>query len=262
MIIAKIKNKGMRLVTRFQTSRQIAISLKKDNPKLKRTSKDSFHLDVNKFVDEINQKGFSSTFHIPSKSLTNLVDYCNSSEFEGQNSKAKVRINYKKPVKPVNQEDLWYLNTEIYKECQEANDLAHHEDLVNIAAQYLGKEPKLFNVHAWWSFPPNTDDYVHNYGYHYDIDSVKFVKFFIYLTDVDLDSGPHVIVANTHKKKTWFQKRNRRLSEDQAVSSFPKEDINIMTGKAGEGFFEDTFAYHKGTTPKKPRLIFQVEYSI
>ena len=35
-----------------------------------------------------------------------------------------------------------------------------------------------------------------------------------------------------------------------------------MLGKAGEGFFEDTFSYHKGTTPHKPRLIFQVEYSI
>ena len=50
--------------------------------------------------------------------------------------------------------------------------------------------------------------------------------------------------------------------DKNTIEKFNSKDINVMLGKAGEGVFEDTFSYHKGTTPQKPRLIFQVEYSI
>ena len=262
MILEKIRTKSMRLITIFQPTRSIAISLKKKNPIMKRVSNKNFSLDTKQYEDEIYQRGFSSIFKIPKDSLKRLIDFCNSSAFYGQYSNGEVYIDYDNPIKPDSSEDLWYLNKTIYNDCKEARDLAHNRDLVNVASAYLGREPKLFNTHAWWSFPPKSDGYVHNYGFHYDIDSYKFVKFFIYLTDVDADSGPHVIVANTHKSKTWFQKKHRRLTEGQANKMFNKDDIHILTGEAGDGFFEDTFAYHKGTTPRKSRLIFQVEYSI
>jgi hypothetical protein len=114
----------------------------------------------------------------------------------------------------------------------------------------------------WWSFPPEDDNYNSLYGFHYDIDALKFLKLFIYITDVDEDSGPHVIISKTHLKKSFFEKINRRLKDDQVEKLFNKDQINVMTADKGCGFFEDTFAYHKGTTPKKPRLILQMEYSL
>jgi hypothetical protein len=259
-MISKIKEKSMRLACRFNFTREIGISLTKKNQKLATMDEIDLDVDVTGFVNRIKDIGFSQTFKIPQEVKKGIVNYARKVSYEGQYSNKIFNIDYDNPTKP--HTDLWYLDKDIYTNCDIAKQLAHNTKLVEIAKKYLEKEPKIKSVHSWWSFPQDKESYIHNYGYHYDIDSYKFVKFFIYLTDVDLDCGPHVIVSNTHKRKTMYEKRNRKLTEEQAQKLFKKEQINVMTGKAGEGFFEDTFAYHKGTAPKKPRLIFQVEYSI
>ena len=120
MIKSKIQNKIMRLFTRFKFSRKLAISLRKNNPNIYRVENNSFALNVSDYADEINQKGFSSTFKIPKESLNELINYCSNSEFQGQNSKKKIKIDYKNPILPAGEKDLWLLNTKIYKECKEA----------------------------------------------------------------------------------------------------------------------------------------------
>ncbi len=259
-MISKIKEKSMRLVCRFNFTRKIGISLVKKNPELVKMDEIDMAVDVASFVNHIKDIGFSQTFQLPERAKESLINYAKKASYKGQYSNKIFNIDYENPKKP--HTDLWYLDKDIYVNCDTAKQLAHNTELVEIAKKYLGKEPKIKSTHSWWSFPQDKESYVHNYGYHYDIDSYKFVKFFIYLTDVDLDCGPHVIISNTHKKKSIYEKINRKLSEEQVGKMFKKDQINVMTGKAGEGFFEDTFAYHKGTAPKKPRLIFQVEYSI
>ena len=259
-MIKKIKNKGMRIMARFQPTRNLGITLAQKNPKLEKVSNESFEIDVDKYVNEIKVKGFSSPFKIPEQILTDLISYIKRADFEGQYTKEQVKIDYDNPVKP--SEDLWYIDKDIYSKCSTAYRLTHDRSLVEIAQNYLGREPRVHNVQAWWSFSPPKGGTPHNYGFHYDIDSFKFLKFFIYLTDVNMDSGPHVIIADTHKKKTWTEKMNRRMTDEQVEKYFDSNRINVMLGRAGEGFFEDTFSYHKGMTPSKPRLIFQVEYTI
>lgn len=247
-------------MARFQVSRNLGIAMIKKNAPLKRVENVDFEINVEKYVEEIKNKGFSSSFKLPEGVFYQLIDYIKKADFEGQYTKEKVKIDYTDPMKP--SKDLWYIDKDIYKKCKAAFKLAHDKKLVEIAKNYLGKEPRVHNVQAWWSFSPPEGETPHNYGFHYDIDSFKFLKFFIYLTDVGIDNGPHVIIANTHKKKNWRQKLNRRMTDKQAVELFDSDRINIMLGKAGEGFFEDTFSYHKGMVPLKPRLIFQVEYTI
>lgn len=259
-LIDKIQDKTMRLMARFQFSRKIAIGFLKKNSTIERVHDSNFNINTTNFVSELREKGFSSTFKIPTNVLNEIIEYSKSVNYTGLTSQKNFSIDYNNPKKKGS--DLWYLDKNIYKNCKAVYNLAHNEDLVNIAKAYIGSEPKIHQVHSWWSFPKEDDNYVHNYGYHYDIDALRFVKFFIYLTDVDIDAGPHVIIANTHKRKTWFQKFNRRITEEDVKKRFRKDDVTVMLGKAGEGFFEDTFSYHKGTAPKKPRFILQVEYSI
>lgn len=247
-------------MARFQGLRNVGISLAKPNKEITRLENDEFEIDVATYTNEIKDQGFSSPFKIPSSILDKLIAYVKQADFKGQYTGEVSKIDYLKPIKP--SKDLWYIDNHIYTNSKEAYELVHHKSLVNIARDYLGAEPRLHNVQAWWSFPPPEGEKPHNYGFHYDIDSFKFLKFFIYLTDVTMEHGPHVIIAKTHKKKTWVEKMNRRMTDEQVEKHFDSSDINIMLGNAGEGFFEDTFSYHKGLTPKKPRLIFQVEYSL
>ncbi len=141
--------------------------------------------------------------------------------------------------------------------------LAHDPFLLAIVTEYLGMKPVLLGSRAWWSYPPPPPDSAAGqpceFGFHYDIDDYKFVKLFIYLNDVDLASGPHVAISGTNRSKSLFEKMNRRISDEVAEKRY-KNSIRVITGNAGTAFFGDTFCYHKGTLPQKPRFIMELEF--
>ncbi len=260
-IIAKLNIKLMRTFTIFSWTRKIALKIitSKKGLELKSIDNSDINYNAQKILKEIEENGFSSLVNISHERLKKILDYTNTIDFLSVDNNIPFKINYDNPIKP--EKSLWYGNSDILR-CKEINELVHDSTNLEIATKYLGKTPIIKDVRIWWSFPQENKEYNHLYGFHYDIDSYKFLKQFIYLTDVDEKSGPHVIISNTHKKKNFFEKYNRRLTDKQVEQRYNKDRINIMTAKAGEGFFEDTFAYHKGTLPEKPRLILQIEYSI
>ena len=115
----------------------------------------------------------------------------------------------------------------------------------------------------WWSFPrPSSVEEKSKAAqiFHRDLDDFKFAKFFIYLTDVEQDDGPHVYVKKSHKpnfKDTLRDKFLIHRVEDKNISKrFKESDVAEIHGKAGTIFFEDTYGYHKGMPPtKKARLL-------
>lgn len=99
--------------------------------------------------------------------------------------------------------------------------------------------------------------------YHYDCNHKKFFKIFIYLSDVDHNSGPHCFVPFTHKKKKLIHISSIRLSDEIINNHYKKNGIEIFTGEQGTIIFEDTFGLHKGLTPKnKSRVMLVLEYGI
>ncbi|WP_153020755.1 phytanoyl-CoA dioxygenase family protein [Pseudomonas sp. BMS12] len=140
--------------------------------------------------------------------------------------------------------------------------------MLSLAAGYLGVEPKLMSVNMWWTFPVNAsaeDRSRHAHVFHYDLDDIKFIKFFFYLTDVDGDSGPHVFVRGSNRDiryKNSFLK-SKRFTDEEIVSSYGVESVVEVYGSAGSCLIEDTITLHKGVTPlRRPRLLLQFEFSI
>jgi hypothetical protein len=144
--------------------------------------------------------------------------------------------------------------------CPDVVAIANHPLLVDAAARYLGCKPTISNLSIWWSLcADGTAQEAENY--HRDVDEWRFVKFFLYLTDCDDSSGPHCFIRGSHTSRRFL--RIRRISDGEVSAVFPPEDRLRITGSAGDAFLEDTFGLHKGTPPiAKPRLLFQVEYSI
>jgi hypothetical protein len=148
--------------------------------------------------------------------------------------------------------------------------LAQDPVLLEIAARYLGTVPTCVGTCLWWSFPEQSTVAARNRAaqmYHFDLDDFKFIKFFFYLTDVDLAAGPHVIVQGTHRAKqplTWKDTvRIRRFTDEEIASAYGTERINVITGPAGTGFAEDTLCIHKGDAPRgSERLVFQIQYAL
>ena len=140
--------------------------------------------------------------------------------------------------------------------------------LLSVAAKYLQTPPKLMSINMWWTFPVEAsqeDKAKHAHVFHYDLDDVKFVKFFFYLTDVDEGAGPHVYVKGSNKeikyKNALF--KSKRFTDQEISEAYGEENIIHVYGKAGACLIEDTITLHKGITPSQtPRLILQFEYSI
>lgn len=98
--------------------------------------------------------------------------------------------------------------------------------------------------------------------YHHDLHRLQFVKLFVYLTDVDADSGPHTLIRGTHRRRPgplWAD--GRHTDEACAEAGILDDEVNI-TGPEGTVFLVDTSALHKGANPNSnPRLMAQVQYT-
>jgi hypothetical protein len=160
-----------------------------------------------------------------------------------------------------------YFNIE--KRSQLIAELARDPVLLEIAASYLGTRPILVGANMWWSFPETASEGAHNEAaqmFHYDLDDFRFLKFFFYLTDVDEESGPHVVVRGSHEDKRFgsFSEtlKVRRYSDAEIEAWHGKDRIVVITGEAGTCFAEDTLCIHKGTPPRAaPRLLLQLQYA-
>jgi hypothetical protein len=51
--------------------------------------------------------------------------------------------------------------------------------------------------------------------------------------------------------------------DEEIEGHYPAEDIRVICGKAGTGFAEDTFCFHKGQAPRsQDRLMLQVRFGL
>lgn len=134
--------------------------------------------------------------------------------------------------------------------------------ILSIAKSYLNTNDFSINATFFVSNPIKIDEfekYKNAQYFHWDNDFSKFFKLYIYLTDVNKNSGPHVYIKGTHKKK--FSEHNLcRLYSDESVYSKYKIHKKFI-GQAGSMFFVDSYGLHKGETPtEKSRLMLNVHY--
>src|SRR5262249_36337209 len=82
----------------------------------------------------------------------------------------------------------------------------------------------------------------------------------VYLTDVNLDSGPHMIIPGTHKNKT-LKDLTRICFRDDAAQRIFHNKIKVILGNKGLVFLEDTSCYHKAAVcNKERRLVLSIDY--
>lgn len=139
-------------------------------------------------------------------------------------------------------------------------DLANDPAILKIATAYFGCKPLISVLSAWWSYPTALGPQQAE-NFHRDVDDWRFLKLFLYLTDVEADNGPHVFVrwSPQSDKLTAIQ----RLDDDDVIHTFGRQSIVSVTGKAGTSFLENTYGLHKGTpVASGVRLLFQVIYSL
>jgi len=217
-------------------------------------------LNITETVKNLNEEGFAIGIDLPPDYLAKVLAFSAQAPFIDDYDPDPVLIDMANEMAP-RPARLAYRCVNPHERCEVIDKLTRDPALVAVARGYLKTEPLLRFSRVFWSYPDLSEGYNPSYGFHYDIDDYKFLKLFFYLNDVDIDRGPHVIIEGTHKRKDWFEKNHRRLTDEQAESRY-KDSIRVMTGSAGCGFFEDTFCYHKGAKPRKRRLMLEFQYAI
>ena len=139
-------------------------------------------------------------------------------------------------------------------------DLANDPRILDVVGQFLGCKPTIGYMATWWSYATGMGAQQAE-NFHRDVDDWRFVKLFVYLTDVTMESGPHKYVLHSSPQNKLTE--IRRLRDEEVASTFGEDNIRTMTAKAGEGFLEDTYGIHKGQPVQNGhRLLFQVVYTL
>ena len=145
--------------------------------------------------------------------------------------------------------------------CPAVQGLLADVSVLKLAQEYLGASPVQDLVAAWWSAPGGGSASAAAQMYHFDLDRPRFLKLFVYLTDVDSETGPHAYVRGTHRDLPAAFREDRRYDDDEVARSFGA-DIARIPGPRGTVFIADTRGLHKGEPViSGHRLVFQVELS-
>lgn len=221
--------------------------------------------DRKKILKDIENLGIFKGFHLKEKAINEILVNIQNKKFSTNRETNK---NFLLSDKKEN-DGVYicrYLNP--HKDLKIVNDIAYNEILIDVAANYFSTNPIVQSTQIWWTYnncdkngnsinPPGNE-----FGYHYDVDDFKFLKLFIYLTNVNEKSGPHYFVKKDGKKK-FSEYINRRISDDEVLKRY-NDRVILIKGEKGTSFIEDTSYYHKGSNPEKnnSRGILQVIYGI
>jgi hypothetical protein len=229
------------------------------------------NFDVTKAVKEVDKFGFSKTFQLNASQVEEIKKYV----FDENNINIKKNNTNKNDLLKKNNEDL----SSYFKRLQKENisrftgsinlskestlrDVIFSNSIMEFARAYLDCNNFSVNATFFVSNPlqiTEKEKYRNAQYFHWDNDFRKFFKLYIYLTEVDLDSGPHVYIPETHKDKLPEYKLCRLYSDKKVYDDYPNP--KIFTGKAGSLFLVDSYGLHKGEAPKsKSRLMLNVHY--
>jgi len=270
-VITNPKYAAMRFFGRFNVLRPLAVRLhhRKASLELDPSHCSIFpELDTQAIVNALRRDGLCPGLKLPQDVVQEILDFAASSMCYG--NRLPTKGFYYSDRTAVLQDHPDILLGSFYNisaQCPAVKRLEEDPQIRAIAAVYLNSQPILQGTHLWWSFAVDAPEQARSNAaqmYHFDLDDYRFIKFFFYLTDVDEEGGPHVIVKGTHNcKKLAHQIKLRRFSDQEMIDEYGADQITVVCGSSGYGFIEDTLCFHKGYPPKsQDRLVIQVEFGL
>ena len=135
--------------------------------------------------------------------------------------------------------------------------------MATIARDYLEQPVVMDEVACWWTTTRNAEDADLNAQlFHQDRDRLSFLKFFIYLTDVTQETGPHVYLRGSHRRIPNSLRFDGRVTDESVKRAGLWHEVRELTGPAGTLMAVDTIGLHKGKTPiSGDRLALENEFS-
>ena len=217
-----------------------------------------------KALSDLKNHGIFKDIKIKSDIIEKINNEASNKFYKVNRSEKYIKINQKKKNDGIYIARLFSPE----KEIKIINEIIFNNKIIDITKSYFNCEPIFHSAQIWWTFPfYDKNNNLQNppgneFGFHYDVDDLRFLKLFIYLSDVKKENGPHIYIKNSGKK-TFNEHLNRRITDEFAYKNY-KDNLIEIIGDNGTAFLEDTSFYHKGTNPisEKGRSLLQIVYVI
>jgi hypothetical protein len=139
--------------------------------------------------------------------------------------------------------------------------------LLSITQEYLGARPIADVLSMWWhtNYHAQPDSQAAQF-FHFDMDRIKWLKVFVYLTDVGPDNGPHMFIRGSHRSggipARFLERGYARLMDDEVFAFYLADRRVQFCAPRGSVIIEDTRGLHKGVPVRGgPRLVLQLQFS-
>ena len=143
--------------------------------------------------------------------------------------------------------------------CPHILQAINNPEVLAIAENFLGCKPTIAALGMHWSFP-GTDQVTDVQRFHRDCIGWRMLNMFIYLTDVDMESGPHRYILCSHRGRGHF--RLTPYSEEFVLEKYGSRNSHSILGPKGTTFLENGWGIHEATPPVSARrLILAIIYS-
>jgi hypothetical protein len=135
--------------------------------------------------------------------------------------------------------------------CPGVTDVAFNDEVIKLAKTFFGCMPVINNAQlrkskATTLHENNLSGNGQTTRWHCDKDSPRFLKFFFYLTDVEIENGPFTYVKGSHKEKFDNWKSKYRWSDEEILSKFGEDRIISLCANVGDLIIANTNGFHKG----------------
>lgn len=199
---------------------------------------------------QLREDGFMELDKLSDKTVSDLVDYFLESQQE-QFANLKSFFDKKRAQNFVRTEVVDIVPNE--KLCK---SMLSELKIMPIVTEFLGlsesellisaKVDALILIDGERKTRNNYDDALE---FHRDIDSLRFVKAFVYLVDIDKGFGEHEVCIRSHKSLPLNLRTIQRHKYSRLKENLPHFELKSIFGKAGYSWIEDTTTFHRGTVP-------------
>jgi ectoine hydroxylase-related dioxygenase (phytanoyl-CoA dioxygenase family) len=140
--------------------------------------------------------------------------------------------------------------------------------MLDLANAYLRMWSKLEYVDFWYSVPVKADsERIQSQRWHRDFDDRHLLKAFLYLVDVDENTGPFEFVAGSARGGTlaelypWFPLSPAYPKQQEFDRVVPAEAMRTFTAPKGTLVLCNTSGFHRGGfATAKPRILATATY--
>jgi hypothetical protein len=141
--------------------------------------------------------------------------------------------------------------------------------MLDLANAYIGLWSKLEYVDVWYSIPQEvSSERKASQRWHRDFNDRHLLKAFLYLVDVDEETGPFEYVAGSARGGPyagdwpWRPLSESYPPQDELAQRIPPEAIKTFTAPKGTIIFCNTSGFHRGGfATARPRVLATVTYS-